>query len=160
MWSPSTSTISMTWLRDGLDRASFAQVECGGDPVSGACANAPPLRDLRKRRGRGSRRALRPLPTGLAGREALAPLDLRLGRLVEFERPAVDVACSFVDVDRDAGFRHLAVDQHQSGGDRAVAEESLAASDHQGEDPHAELVDEVVLKQGLHEARAAVDLDL
>src|SRR5919106_4110210 len=104
--------------------------------------------------------APRPLATGLASREALAPLDLRRGRLVEFHRPAVDVACSFVGFDRDAGFRDLAIEELQSGGDRAVTEAALAAADHHGEDPHAELVDQVVLEQRLDEARAAVNLDL
>ena len=47
----------------------------------------------------------------LGRRQALAPLDLRLGRLVELKRPDIDVARSLVGVDRDAGFRDLAVDQ-------------------------------------------------
>src|SRR5918999_4226657 len=50
-------------------------------------------------------------------REAPAALQLGLGRLLELERPGVDVASSLVGVDRDPGLRDLAPDQLERGGD-------------------------------------------
>jgi hypothetical protein len=93
-------------------------------------------------------------------REALAPREFSVGRLVEFERTRIDVACSFVDVDRDACLCGLALDQLQRDRDRALAEQALAGPDRQREDPDALLVDEVVLEQCLEQIRAAVNLDL
>src|SRR5215218_6033200 len=99
-------------------------------------------------------------PDASASREALAPLDLRFGRLVELHRPGLDVTRSFVGVDHDAGTRDLAVDKLQRGGDRAVAEEALPGAEHHREDPQPVLVDEVMLEQRLDKARAAMDLNL
>src|SRR5919198_4387649 len=92
--------------------------------------------------------------------DAPATLELCLGRLLELERPGLDLARPLVGRDRHAGRRHLVVEEPQGGRDGAVAEQALAGADDQGERPDPELVDEVVREQRLDQAGAAVDLDL
>jgi hypothetical protein len=54
----------------------------------------------------------------------------------------------------------LFVDELQPGRDRAVREQAFARPDDQGEDPEAELVDEVVAQERLDQVPAAVHLQL
>ena len=65
-----------------------------------------------------------------------------------------------VDEDGHAVADDLRVDEPQRLLVARLAEEALAASEHDGEDHQPELVDEVVLDQRLHEPGAAVDDDV
>lgn len=90
-------------------------------------------------------RALRTVP----------PFDLLARRRFECERTVVRLADSPVQMDRDAGARGDRVGQGQRARHRALAEQALAAAEHEREDPQAELVDEVVPQQGLDQLAAA-----
>src|SRR3954464_15815958 len=91
--------------------------------------------------------------------EVLAPLELGPGGLLEVHLADLDLARAGVRVGRHPGLGHRTVDERQRDRDCAVVEEALAGAERHGEDPHSELVDQVVPEQGLDEAGAAVDLE-
>ena len=118
-------------------------------------------RGRRARAARGAAREGRPERRGARGgqgRASSAPSGLADGsrrRLVERERPALDLAGSLVRRDRDARGRGLHVAEPKPRGDRAVAEEPLAPTDDDRKRPDDERVDEVVAEQRLDQVGAA-----
>src|SRR5665648_396426 len=79
---------------------------------------------------------------------------------VQRERSCDDLAHWLVRADHDTGGGDLTVDEGQSQGDGAFREQALAGPYDEREGPQAELVDQVVVHQGLNQVPAAVDLQL
>src|SRR5687768_12114810 len=73
-----------------------------------------------------------------------APLQLRLGRLLELERAGDDVALDEISVCGDAGARRPRSDELHRSRLCAVAEQPLAFAEHDGKDEDIHLVDEIV----------------
>ncbi len=69
-------------------------------------------------------------------------------------------ACRLIDEDRHTVADHFRVDQPQRLLVARAVEEAFAGAEDDREDHQAQLVDEVVLDEGLHEPRAAVDDDV
>src|SRR3990172_12993693 len=69
-------------------------------------------------------------------------------------------ARALIDVEDGTCGGELSVDEEEAGRDRALAEQALAGTDHYGELPEAQGIDEGGLEQGLEECAASVDLDL
>src|SRR5262249_25095037 len=99
-------------------------------------------------------------PEHSARREAFAPLKLGLSRLLEVHLSSLDLTDAGVSIDRHPSVRGPALDESHCDRDRAVAEESLPSAEDNGENPEAELVDQIMLEQGLEETWAAVYLNL
>src|SRR5687768_9549799 len=97
--------------------------------------------------------------TAIAGETSTAS-DTRRGRLLEREGAILHFARSFVPRDDNSAARRLAVDELYSSGQGAVRKEPLPRTEQDREDQQLELVDEVVLHQGLKQVTAAVDLNL
>src|SRR5207249_3413244 len=127
-------------------RGSFVRCIAGSVALISASRGVPP--------------AWRKKQTPLGARDRRPTLELSDARLLQCERPVLDLARALIRRDDDAGARRRHVDGLEPGRDRAFGEEPLPAAEHDREGPHVKLVDEVVPYERLDEVAASVHLDL
>src|SRR2546425_2037610 len=96
----------------------------------------------------------------LPARDLRPTLELIDARLVQRERPVLDLARALIRRDDDAGARRRHVHDLEPRRDRASGEEPLPAAEHGWEGPQVELVDKVIPQERLDEVAAPVHLDL
>src|SRR3990170_1939684 len=80
--------------------------------------------------------------------------------LADLNFAVLEAAGALVDVQDGSSRGHLGVDEPEACRDRTLAEEALSGANRYRKVPEAQVIDEVVLEQGLEECAASVDLDL
>src|SRR5687768_2480541 len=91
------------------------------------------------------------------GRDLCPALELGLRRLFQRKRSGLDLASAYVCADDHAGGRRFGVDQLQPDWQRPVAEQLLAAAEHDRKHQQPILIDEVIGQQSLDQIAAALN---